>query len=197
MPRSESTQPESVNSVPARDVASRPECEASASVEQLFREHNDSLLRFLTARLHSPQEAKEVAQEAYVRMLGLRDTQAVSFLQAYLFRTAANLASNRLRDRAGRERIDQLVFFETPEEPSPEHATIAEEEMQLLCRAVDELPEPCRSAFILSQFHELPINDVAKTLGLHPRRVRRFVKRAAEHCHAAVYEPDRDHGGES
>jgi DNA-directed RNA polymerase specialized sigma24 family protein len=40
-------------------------------IERLFQEHNESLLRFLAARLGSRQEAREIAQEAYVRLLKL------------------------------------------------------------------------------------------------------------------------------
>ena len=36
------------------------------AVAQLFREHNRSLVSYLAMRLRSLQEAKEVAQEAYV-----------------------------------------------------------------------------------------------------------------------------------
>ena len=68
-------------------------------ITRLFSEHNDSLVRFLAVRLHSVQEAKEVAQEAYVRLLSLDDSGAVSFLRAFLFKTAANLAVDRLRSR--------------------------------------------------------------------------------------------------
>ena len=48
-----------------------------AKIDRLFREHNDALLRVLNARLRSPQEAREVAQEAYVQLLGLNDLNAV------------------------------------------------------------------------------------------------------------------------
>src|ERR1044072_9185346 len=68
-------------------------------ITRLFSEHNESLVRFLSVRLHSVQEAKEVAQEAYVRLLSLDDSGAVSFLRAFLFKTAANLAVDRLRSR--------------------------------------------------------------------------------------------------
>ena len=33
-------------------------------ISRLFSEHNESLIQFLATRLHSVQEAKEVAQEA-------------------------------------------------------------------------------------------------------------------------------------
>ena len=41
---------------------------ANSRIESLFREHNDTLLRFLRARLHSEADAREAAQEAYVQI---------------------------------------------------------------------------------------------------------------------------------
>src|SRR5688572_18406531 len=68
-------------------------------VRRLFEEHNRSLLGFLVHKLNSEAEAHDVAQEAYVRLLQLEEPSAVSFLKAYLFRIADNLAVDRLRHR--------------------------------------------------------------------------------------------------
>ena len=54
----------------------------SAEIEALFREHNETLLRFLRARLSSEADAVEAAQEAYVRLLQL-DTVEPTYLRAY------------------------------------------------------------------------------------------------------------------
>jgi hypothetical protein len=64
-------------------------------IAQIFREHNQSLLQFLAGRLASEQDAKEVAQEAYVRVLQLDKPEGVSFLRAFLFKTAASRRPNR------------------------------------------------------------------------------------------------------
>src|SRR5580692_147523 len=69
----------------------------AARIDHLFREHNDALVRFLSARLGSYQDAREVAQEAYVRLLNLDRPGAAGFLKALLYKTAANLAIDRLR----------------------------------------------------------------------------------------------------
>ena len=69
-------------------------------VERLFREHNDALIRFLVARLRSYQDARDVAQESYVRLLSLDEPGAVSYLRAFLFKTAANLATDAFDGRA-------------------------------------------------------------------------------------------------
>jgi len=42
---------------------------AAETIAHLFHEHNRALVGYLRARLRSEQEAKEVAQEAYVRLL--------------------------------------------------------------------------------------------------------------------------------
>ena len=130
-------------------------------VERLFREHNESLLRFLRARLHSPQEAREVAQEAYLQLLGLHSPGTVGFLQGYLFRTAANLATNRLKQRARRRRIDELVFFDAPTvHRSPEPTWAARQELALIHRAIEELPATCRLAFLMVKFDDASVEDV-------------------------------------
>src|SRR6266566_4306305 len=85
---------------PAEQVAEpTPESDESRAsvVERLFREHNEALIRFLRGRVGSHNEALEVAQEAYVRLLSLDQPGAVSYLRAFLFKTAANLAVDRLR----------------------------------------------------------------------------------------------------
>lgn len=55
---------------PPDDVPGSPES-GTAELARLFREHNASLVQLLRARLRSDQEAWDVAQEAYVRMLQL------------------------------------------------------------------------------------------------------------------------------
>jgi hypothetical protein len=57
----------------------------AAEVSRLFREHNRALVLFLASRLKDIQAAREVAQEAYVRVLELENLSAVGFLRSYLF----------------------------------------------------------------------------------------------------------------
>ena len=51
-----------------------------------FREHNRMLVGYLRSRLGSEQEAKEVAEDAYVRVLQLHQPGAPGLLRAYLFK---------------------------------------------------------------------------------------------------------------
>src|SRR5688572_2123411 len=84
----------------------------SEQVRQLFQQHNQALVSFLAARLNSAVEARDVAQEAYARLLQLQHPGTVSFLRAYLFRIAANLAVDRIRQRKVRDGGIPEVFEE-------------------------------------------------------------------------------------
>lgn len=161
--------------------------ERTALVERLFQEHNDSLLRFLAMRLGSHQEAKEVAQEAYVRLLMLDEPGAVSYLRAFLFKTASNLAIDRMRSRRSQERHEAFEFFASPRGAlSAERIVSGIEEVALLQRLLAELPVKCQRAFMLNRFQGMDVKAVAQDLRTTERSVRRYIVQALLHCRAGL-----------
>jgi RNA polymerase sigma-70 factor (ECF subfamily) len=152
-------------------------------VERLFREHNEALIRFLQARLRSPQEAHEVAQEAYVRLLSLDETGAVSYLRAFLFKTAANLAVDRLRREELHARATALpLFHEFADVRTPERRAAAAQSLERLERLVAALPVKCRRVFVLHRFHGRDVDSIAQEMGLSHRMVQTYLVRALLYC---------------
>jgi RNA polymerase sigma-70 factor (ECF subfamily) len=152
-------------------------------VRRLFQEHNRTLIGFLVARLHSEAEAHDVAQEAYVRLLQLENASAVSFLRAHLFAIAGNLAIDRIRQRQVRERNSPQDFFEELlTRPGPERIAMSQEELVLVKRALRELPEKCRRAFMLHVFAGHSVQEIAVQMKLTDRMIRYYVARAMATC---------------
>ena len=122
-----------------------------ALMERLYSEHNQSLIRFLMTRVDSEQEAQDVAHEAYVRMLQLDTRGAVSYLSAYLFKTAANIAIDRIRRAQAGERVRQSVSRSLEEAafPAPEREIASRQELELIASSLQELPPKCQQAFYL------------------------------------------------
>ena len=168
----------------AQEEANRTD---SSDVESIFREHNDSLVRFIAAKVGSRQEACEIAQEAYVKILSLHNREAVSFLRAFLFKTAANLATDRLRSRSRRSFIVNSGNLESGGfDFSPDRKLEGEQSIALLREAIDELPQRCREAFLLYRIEEMTCGQVAERLGLQERMVRRYIARALEYLRTRV-----------
>jgi RNA polymerase sigma factor (sigma-70 family) len=158
-------------------------------VERLFREHNRALVGFLSARLGSEHEAREVAQEAYVRLLRLDHPTASSFLRAHLFHIAANLAIDRLRQRAVRARTSlEDLFQDLLFTPTPESQALASEEMDVMRRALRELPAKSARAFALYMLVGRDVRSIAREMRMPERSVRWHVQRAFEHCRSRLEE---------
>lgn len=168
-------------------------------IARLFREHNETLIRFLALRLRSQQEAKEVAQEAYVRLLKLDQPGAVSFLRAFLFKTAANLAVDRIRHEQTARRVAQETKFleELGSGPNPEQSANDAQELKLAERLIGELPAKCRRAFLLHKVYGLAFPDIAKQMGLGERMVRTYVVRALLYCRTGLDAARAGKGGQS
>jgi RNA polymerase sigma factor (sigma-70 family) len=173
--------------MPCDEVESHFESTAAA-VSELFREHNRLLVGYLRSRLGSLQEAKEVAQEAYVRVLQLHQPGTPGLLRAYLFKTAANLAIDRLRHRRVRQRSEeQPQLFEElntsrSESDDPAEQILAREQADQLLRFLQELPTKCRQVMNLHRFEGVSQREVSMRLGISERMVRRYVTYAMVYC---------------
>lgn len=153
------------------------------SIAALFQDHNRALVSFLTLRLQSVQEAREVAQEAYVRLLQLDRPEVQGFLRAYLFRIAANLAVDRLRRRSTELRAARAELFdELDDVDEPERCTLASERLDVVRQSLEELPEACRKAFVMHRIDGLRVEDIARKLKLSPRMVYVHLERALLYC---------------
>lgn len=151
---------------------------------RLFVEHNQELLSFLVARLGSEAEANEVAQESYARLLRLDQPETLGFLRAYLFKTAGNLAIDRLRHRAVLRKTDPQVglLYESSHESDPEEEVSRDQEARRIGQILDELPPACRRSFVLYRVYEYSLTEVAAEMGVSERMIRYYVVQAMSHC---------------
>src|SRR5713101_1422811 len=152
----------------------------ASALAKLFLENNRSLCAYLRVRVASQHEAEDIAQEAYARLLQHDQPRAISFLRAYLFKVAANIASDRARRRRLHLRIDLAHSSEERiESATPDQQVHAAEQLSLLARALSELPEKYRRAFLLCRLQEWDTNRIAADLEVGERMARNYVSRTA------------------
>jgi RNA polymerase sigma factor (sigma-70 family) len=166
-----------------------PDSEESRAtvVERLFREHNEALIRFLRGRVGSHNEALEVAQEAYVRLLSLDQPGAVSYLRAFLFKTAANIAIDRRRRHQNFDKFaGRQLFSELAENRTPERQLSGEQTLRHLGALIEGMPPKCRESFVMNQIHGLDAATIASRLGISDSMVRKYVVRALLLCRAHI-----------
>lgn len=171
----------------AGEVGAGADRKSGSDLARLFQEHNASLIQLLRARLRSDQEARDVAQEAYVRLLQLDRLGTISYLRTYLFRTALNIATDRLRSASARNFAHRDPIFNLGvDELSPDRTALAEDELRVVAAALESLPPKPRYAFLLHRFADLDVDEVAKRLGVTERMVRNYIVKALLCCRAAL-----------
>lgn len=155
---------------------------------ELFRKNNEALVSYLTHKLGGDrQEANDVAQEAYSKILGLDDVGAINHLRAYLFRTARNIAIDRLRKETRNPVTycnDEFVSNIKCDTPPADQMLIAKERIRLIRLAVTELSPRRRYIFLRHRLYNESYATLAERTGLSESMVRKHVIRAMRHCKA-------------
>jgi RNA polymerase sigma-70 factor (ECF subfamily) len=123
-------------------------------VGRAFKDHEREIVGIAWRILRSIEDARDVAQDAFVRLVAeARGGVAIENARAWLRRVAVNLAINRLRKR--------------PPPPAPAAAK-TDDRRAAIDRAVAELPERQRVVFLLRCEQGLPLAEIAETLGIAP-----------------------------
>lgn len=153
--------------------------------------------RRLTRRLGSPDLASEALNETYLRLSGMREIGPVHSPKAYLFRIALNIATDRRRAEKRRLTAGEVdTLLEIPDD-RPDASRVIEDrsEVEVLKRAIAELPERRRRVLMLSRVEGMRNREIAALLGVTVRTVETDLKQAVEHCAERIKRPTRDKFG--
>jgi RNA polymerase sigma-70 factor (ECF subfamily) len=132
---------------------------ARAGIEALIDSHHEALVRRLTLILRDYEEAKEIAQEAYLRAYRAWDSFDGRDGRAWLFTIATRLALNSVRRR-------RKLTFRPLKELAATGQSWQPAEHYDLWRALEELPAMHRAALLLNVLDGYTQAEVADILGI-------------------------------
>ena len=159
-------------------------------VERLFTAHRTALLQYLTRLLHSSEDAEEIVQETYIRLLKLEDLGHLdSEVRRFLFRIATNLARDRFRQRKARAHDAHVPFDMLELEGSseaPEEIVDWDAGMVVLKQALLDLPPRHRQVFLLHVTENMSYRTIAKHLGVSTKTVERDLAMVLELCQSRL-----------
>lgn len=153
-------------------------------VMRLFEDYRGHLLAYLTDLLGRPEDAEDVAQESYARLLDAEHLErSHGRARAYLFRIATNLAYDRFRHRRVRGQPDSTDVADVAStDPTPERIVAIEQSLELVKQVILALKPRCRQVFLLRTARELSYEDIAERLGVSKRTVEREMQHALGRC---------------
>lgn len=154
------------------------------AVHSLYRDHHGWLTRWLGGRVSCSEQAADIAQETYLRILTAPRYATPSTPRAFLVTVAKGLLVDYFR-RSALERayLDALAAQPEAEQSSPEEQVSMLQLLLEIDRLLDGLSRNARIAFLLDRIDGVPQAEIAAQLGVSTRRVRQYLAQAMRHCY--------------
>jgi len=157
----------------------------------LFTQFRAELLRFLTARCGSQDEAEDLLQELWIKASG-QPAGPIANGRAYLYRMANNLVLDQLRSRhraMARDRewlaSDGGGMIDPEDRPDPsepaDEAIGRRQEADILENAISALPDGAQRALRLYRLEGIPQGEIAKIMGISRSGVEKHLAVAMKH----------------
>ncbi len=164
----------------AADIARRD----AGAVRLVMRRNNQRLFRAAWRILRNREDAEDAVQSGYLKAFAaIKGFAGRSSLSTWLTRIVTNDALAHVR--GVRRRRSLLEEAEAPilddyremlmrgsMSVSPERAVARGQIRQMLDDAINQLPAPFRTVFVLRQIEELNVGEVAETLGIPAATVK-------------------------
>lgn len=164
--------------------------------ERLFLRHRRAMVAYAGRYVKDRARAEELAQEIFVRVYTARTYEPTARFKTWLYRVATNICLNELRRPEHKQRLERLDdpgALLAPSSASPEAAVAGKELAIGLERALRNLPEKQRAAFLMARHEDLSHEEIAEALATSIPSVKSLIHRALEALRRDVLHFTGDH----
>jgi RNA polymerase sigma factor (sigma-70 family) len=165
-------------------------------VSGIALKYGDRLRRFLSQRLRNVADAPDLAQEVFLRLMRVEHHETIRSPEAYLFTVASHvLHQHTLRQSQSPKSVDISELFSelqltSSDDPAARVAT--DQRMQILQRAMQELPPKIATTLWLSRFAGQSLEEIAQHLGVSRPSAKLYLARALRYVKDADERADKE-----
>jgi len=171
----------------------------SEAFEQLVRSYDHNVLRMAFNLLHSEEDARDVYQEAFLRVY--RNLPKFRFdcaFSTWLYRIVANLCLDQIRKRkvrkeeavavqTGSGEVDRLQFVaEQRADVDPQRQFLSGEVNSRIRKILDQLTPRERVVFEMRHFQGMRLRSIGAALGVTEEAAKNCLFRATQKMRAAL-----------
>lgn len=131
-----------------------------------YTELTDKIFKYFLFRVYNRDDAKELAQETFIKVWKyIADGKEIQNINAFVYKVAYHLVVDNSKKRK-EQSLDQLLEsgFNIEEEKSMN--TADKRDCLAVLQEIDKLGEAYKEILLLRYVDDLPVNEIASTLGL-------------------------------
>ncbi len=157
------------------------------AMEEIVARYKDPIYRFAFRLGQDAVEARDIAQEVFLRVHQYKDTyRPIAKFRTWIFSIAHNLCMSRLRKSKWlifwprkQDEPDELMDFPSPN-PSPEEIASQDEVSNIIKENIKGLPFLQREALVLREYEKLDYQEISKILHKSLGTVKTLIHRARQ-----------------
>ena len=161
---------------------------------ELYGDVSPELRRLLARKLGNQEEAKEIAHDAFEKLLRLDAREDVEDLRRFFFTMANRMALDVLRRRKVQDRHARAQSTmgggERHVVDDPERVLIGRERLTAAQRALTALPSKTRYVFLLHRFEGYTYAEIARTIHRSKKSVEYHMNRALQAISVALHDDE-------
>lgn len=142
--------------------------------------HEPAFLRRARRLMGNREDARDLVQEAYARVLSGDGWRELANPGGYVARIVQNLGVERIR-RARVVTLHQVANLEALERENASPDALAQvtndDALRHLVSAIESLPEQCRRVVVMRKIQDLPPREIAQQLGIALSTVEKHLAR--------------------
>lgn len=165
--------------------------------ESLYGEFKDRVYNTALGYLQNPLDAEEITQDVFVEIFrSAANFTGASTVSTWIYRITVNKSLDRLKHAKRKKRYAVVLrlfggernelSIDPPHFDHPGVLLEQKENAAILFRAVDQLPDQQKTAFILTMVECLPQQEVAEVMSVSIKAVESLLQRAKTSLRASL-----------
>jgi len=160
----------------------------SRDLMNLFIAHEHEISSYLRRKVGETGEAADLYQDALLRVIRLKDADAIENPRGFIFTVVANLARDHMRRFTRRKKVEagEADHEIASTSLSPEEAYVEQQRDEALQKAINGLPSRTRSVFLKYYIDGGSYREIADHFGISPRTVEYHLRQALAYCRSEM-----------
>ncbi|MCH8163894.1 MAG: RNA polymerase sigma factor [Proteobacteria bacterium] len=164
----------------------------ATAFEVLYERHKGGVFRYLLAKCQQQAIAEELFQDVWMKLIAARDRYEVrAKFTTYLYQ----LAHNHFIDYYRRTRTDVFLQKDQDEDveqmasndqKQPDDQLEIQQQIEMLSKLVDDLPDEQREAFMLREEAGLTVAEIAEVTGVNAEAAKSRLRYAVKKLRAGL-----------
>lgn len=169
-----------------KDLFGRLKTDDATAFRRLFDRYYQILLAIAINLVKDAATAKDMVQEVFLRVWNKRSSLEVPRnTEAYLKRAVINRCLDHIKARKPLVDISDQYSLST-KAPAAQELLEADELERVINKALAELPEACRTIFIMKRMEGRSLKEIAALLDISPKTVENQITKALKFLQASV-----------